>query len=170
MSESIATARNTVKLFRGHYTSTHARARPAGFQDSIAYPVLWPLRYAVVWALLLLILALIAISLDLLFAKQVWPGGTAIDHMESLLRQSTSISPDPRWTTAFAEGAYWIFFGLTGIHEQVLAARDAALLAKCSRRDALVGHPWAAWRDDAGAAGIRMPGSPSRWTGGRDLA
>jgi integrating conjugative element membrane protein (TIGR03747 family) len=109
-------------------SSQHARAHPGGFQESIAYPVLWPLRYAVIWSLLLLNLALIALSLNLLFAKQVWPAGTALAHLEALLSQSASVSPNLALTDAFAEGVYWLFFGVTGIHDQVLGIRDTALL------------------------------------------
>jgi hypothetical protein len=98
----------------------HAGRHPAGFQDSIAYPVLWPLRYAVVWTLLLFILALIAIALDLVFAAQVWPAGSALARMEALLQQSASLSPNPGLTEALAEATYWVFFGLPGVHDKVL--------------------------------------------------
>ena len=119
-------------------SSQHARAHPGGFQESIAYPVLWPLRYAVVWTLLLFILALIAMSLDLLFAKQVWPEGTALAHMEALLHQSASISPNSTLTDAFGEGVYWLFFGLTGIHDQVLTFRDSGVIRPLGGANLLV--------------------------------
>lgn len=102
-------------------SSQRARQRPGGFQESIAYPLLWPLRYAVIWSLLLLILALIAMSLDLVFASKVWPEGTALSRMESLLQQSATLSPNPAFADAFAEGAYWFFFVLTGVHDRVIA-------------------------------------------------
>jgi integrating conjugative element membrane protein (TIGR03747 family) len=108
--------------------SQSTRAHAGGFQESIAYPVLWPLRYAVIWTFLLLLLALIAISLDLYFAKQIWADGTAIDRMENLLRQSAAIAPESGLATPLAEGVYWILFGLTGIHDQVVSAHDSALL------------------------------------------
>ncbi len=41
------------------------------------------------------------------------------------------------------------------------------------REDALEGHPWAswaAWAEEAAAAGRRMPGAQSRWNQGRDLS
>lgn len=41
------------------------------------------------------------------------------------------------------------------------------------RRDALAGHPWASWADEASAAaleGRRMPGGQSRWSQGKDLS
>lgn len=41
------------------------------------------------------------------------------------------------------------------------------------RVDALEGHPWgdwAAWAEEAAAAGRRMPGATSRWNQGRDLS
>jgi ATP-dependent DNA ligase len=41
------------------------------------------------------------------------------------------------------------------------------------RVDALEGHPWAswaAWAEEAAAAGRRMPGAQSRWNQGRDLS
>lgn len=113
-----------------------ARQHPGGFRESIAYPVLWPLRYAVTWALLLLIVALIAVALDLLFAKQVWPAGTALAHMEALLRRSASVTPNPALTDAFAEGTYWLFFGLTGIHDKILSLQDAG--ATVASRNAAV--------------------------------
>lgn len=102
-------------------SSRRTREHPGGFQESIAYPVLWPLRYAVVWCLLLLILALIALSLDVFFARKVWPEGTALAHMQAMLQQTSALSPNPTLTEAFAEGAYWVMFGLTGIHENVLS-------------------------------------------------
>lgn len=108
-------------------SSQHARSPPGGFRESIAYPVLWPLRYAVIWSLLLLILALLAMALALLFAKQLWPEGTALAHMAALLHQSVSIAPNPVLSDAFAEGVYGLFFGLTGIHDQVMALQDAGV-------------------------------------------
>ncbi|MCQ4079616.1 ATP-dependent DNA ligase [Streptomyces sp. RB6PN25] len=32
------------------------------------------------------------------------------------------------------------------------------------------GHPWAEWADEAAHANARMPGGPSRWSGGKDLS
>ena len=32
------------------------------------------------------------------------------------------------------------------------------------------GHPWAGWTDEAAHETSRMPGAPSRWTGGKDLS
>ncbi|WP_129843333.1 ATP-dependent DNA ligase [Streptomyces sp. RFCAC02] len=36
--------------------------------------------------------------------------------------------------------------------------------------DDLAGHPWAAWADEDAHAARRMPGGPSRWSGGKDLS
>ncbi|MEC4018618.1 ATP-dependent DNA ligase [Streptomyces sp. H27-D2] len=38
------------------------------------------------------------------------------------------------------------------------------------RMDDVSGHPWADWGDEAAHASARMPGSPSRWNGGKDLS
>lgn len=102
-------------------SSQRTRQRPGGFQESIAYPLLWPLRYAVIWSLLLLILALIAMSLDLVFASKIWPHGSALTRMGTLLQQSAAVSPNPALTEAFSEGTYWFFFELTGVHDRILA-------------------------------------------------
>ncbi|MDT0396682.1 MULTISPECIES: ATP-dependent DNA ligase [Streptomyces] len=32
------------------------------------------------------------------------------------------------------------------------------------------GHPWAAWADEAAHESARLPGAPSRWSGGKDLS
>ncbi|WP_431046757.1 ATP-dependent DNA ligase [Streptomyces sp. P1-3] len=32
------------------------------------------------------------------------------------------------------------------------------------------GHPWGAWMDEAAHESARLPGAPSRWSGGKDLA
>jgi ATP-dependent DNA ligase len=37
------------------------------------------------------------------------------------------------------------------------------------RKNALAGHPWASWADEA-SAGSRMPGGQSRWSQGKDLS
>jgi ATP-dependent DNA ligase len=34
----------------------------------------------------------------------------------------------------------------------------------------VAGHPWAAWSDEAAHASARLPGAPSRWSGGKDLS
>ncbi|MGI5261903.1 ATP-dependent DNA ligase [Streptomyces angustmyceticus] len=36
--------------------------------------------------------------------------------------------------------------------------------------DDVAGHPWGAWTDEAAHAARRMPGGPSRWSGGKDLS
>lgn len=36
--------------------------------------------------------------------------------------------------------------------------------------DEVSGHPWGAWTDEAAHATRRMPGGPSRWSGGKDLS
>ncbi|MCX4903692.1 ATP-dependent DNA ligase [Streptomyces sp. NBC_00878] len=38
------------------------------------------------------------------------------------------------------------------------------------RMESAVGHPWAAWTQDAAHETARMPGAPSRWTGKKDLS
>ncbi|MFI9045854.1 ATP-dependent DNA ligase [Streptomyces sp. NPDC053427] len=38
------------------------------------------------------------------------------------------------------------------------------------RMDDAVGHPWGEWADEAAHASRRMPGGPSRWSGGKDLS
>ncbi|MEU6402358.1 ATP-dependent DNA ligase [Streptomyces sp. NPDC046985] len=38
------------------------------------------------------------------------------------------------------------------------------------RMDDVSAHPWAAWGDEAAHASARLPGGPSRWTGGKDLS
>lgn len=74
--------------------------------------------------MLLLILALLALALDLAFAKKVWPAGSAAGHMQALFDHALAISPNPSLTDALAEASYWFFFGLSGIHDRVLALGD----------------------------------------------
>ncbi|MFI5523670.1 ATP-dependent DNA ligase [Streptomyces platensis] len=38
------------------------------------------------------------------------------------------------------------------------------------RMDDAAGHPWGEWTDEAAHASRRMPGGPSRWSGGKDLS
>ncbi|MGA5562026.1 ATP-dependent DNA ligase [Streptomyces platensis] len=38
------------------------------------------------------------------------------------------------------------------------------------RMDEVAGHPWGEWTDEAAHASRRMPGGPSRWSGGKDLS
>ncbi|MFF8309163.1 ATP-dependent DNA ligase [Streptomyces lydicus] len=38
------------------------------------------------------------------------------------------------------------------------------------RLDDAAEHPWGAWTDEAAHASRRMPGGPSRWSGGKDLS
>ncbi|AZS75833.1 ATP-dependent DNA ligase [Streptomyces lydicus] len=38
------------------------------------------------------------------------------------------------------------------------------------RMDDVSGHPWGEWTDEAAHASRRMPGGPSRWSGGKDLS
>jgi ATP-dependent DNA ligase len=38
------------------------------------------------------------------------------------------------------------------------------------RMDEVAGHPWGDWADEAAHASKRMPGGPSRWSGGKDLS
>ncbi|BCK66365.1 ATP-dependent DNA ligase [Streptomyces libani subsp. rufus] len=38
------------------------------------------------------------------------------------------------------------------------------------RMEDAAGHPWGEWTDEAAHASRRMPGGPSRWSGGKDLS
>ncbi|MGW2640576.1 ATP-dependent DNA ligase [Streptomyces sp. NPDC001348] len=38
------------------------------------------------------------------------------------------------------------------------------------RMDDVAGHPWAAWSDETAHETARLPGAPSRWSGGKDLS
>ncbi|WP_037914800.1 ATP-dependent DNA ligase [Actinacidiphila yeochonensis] len=38
------------------------------------------------------------------------------------------------------------------------------------RMESARGHPWQEWASEEGQAGGRLPGGPSRWTGGKDLS
>ncbi|WP_438484149.1 ATP-dependent DNA ligase [Streptomyces sp. S186] len=53
-------------------------------------------------------------------------------------------------------------------------ARRRALVAELAplrmSADETAGHPWGAWADEAAHAARRMPGGPSRWSGGKDLS
>ncbi|MEU8684027.1 ATP-dependent DNA ligase [Streptomyces sp. NPDC048611] len=51
-------------------------------------------------------------------------------------------------------------------------ARRRALVEELAplRMDEVAGHPWGAWTDEAAHASRRMPGGPSRWSGGKDLS
>ena len=51
-------------------------------------------------------------------------------------------------------------------------ARRRALVEELAplRMDEVSGHPWGAWTDEAAHASRRMPGGPSRWSGGKDLS
>ncbi|MFG2895135.1 ATP-dependent DNA ligase [Streptomyces sp. NPDC048248] len=51
-------------------------------------------------------------------------------------------------------------------------AKRRALVAELEplRMDEVTGHPWGDWTDEAAHASKRMPGGPSRWSGGKDLS
>ncbi|MEU9123968.1 ATP-dependent DNA ligase [Streptomyces sp. NPDC048506] len=51
-------------------------------------------------------------------------------------------------------------------------ARRRALVEELAplRLDDVADHPWGAWTDEAAHASRRMPGGPSRWSGGKDLS
>ncbi|MFF4603366.1 ATP-dependent DNA ligase [Streptomyces sp. NPDC001339] len=51
-------------------------------------------------------------------------------------------------------------------------ARRRALVEELAplRTDEATDHPWGAWTDEAAHASRRMPGGPSRWSGGKDLS
>ncbi|MGW7008060.1 ATP-dependent DNA ligase [Streptomyces sp. NPDC054933] len=51
-------------------------------------------------------------------------------------------------------------------------ARRRALVDELAplRLDDVAGHPWADWADEEAHATTRMPGGPSRWSGGKDLS
>ncbi len=57
-----------------------------------------------------------------------------------------------------------------GVASSLTAARRRELLDELAplRENALEGHPWRGWAERA--AGGRMPGAQSRWTGGKDLS
>ncbi|MEV6563698.1 ATP-dependent DNA ligase [Streptomyces kronopolitis] len=51
-------------------------------------------------------------------------------------------------------------------------ARRRALIEELAplRMADAAGHPWGEWADEAAHASRRMPGGPSRWSGGKDLS
>lgn len=57
-----------------------------------------------------------------------------------------------------------------GVAASFTAKRRTELVAELEPLvdNAIDGHPWASWADDAAHAGGQMPGAPSRWNGGRD--
>ncbi|MFE2226597.1 ATP-dependent DNA ligase [Streptomyces kronopolitis] len=73
---------------------------------------------------------------------------------------------------------------LLGLHDEAGHLQHVGVCASfpMARRRALVeelaplrmadvaGHPWGAWADEAAHASRRMPGGPSRWSGGKDLS
>ncbi|WP_069816531.1 ATP-dependent DNA ligase [Streptomyces sp. TP-A0874] len=50
--------------------------------------------------------------------------------------------------------------------------RRAELMAELEplRMETIEGHPWADWAEEEARAAGRMPGAPSRWSGGKDLS
>ncbi|GLW15280.1 ATP-dependent DNA ligase [Streptomyces sp. NBRC 13847] len=73
---------------------------------------------------------------------------------------------------------------LLGLHDEAGHLQHVGVCASfpMARRQALVeelaplrmadvaGHPWGEWADEAAHASRRMPGGPSRWSGGKDLS
>lgn len=73
---------------------------------------------------------------------------------------------------------------LLGLHDEAGHLQHVGVCASfpMARRQALVeelaplrmadvaGHPWGKWADEAAHASRRMPGGPSRWSGGKDLS
>lgn len=58
-----------------------------------------------------------------------------------------------------------------GVSASFTMARRRELLDELAplRLDDLAAHPWGAWGDEAAHEEKRMPGAPSRWSGGKDL-
>ncbi|MFF3743235.1 ATP-dependent DNA ligase [Streptomyces kronopolitis] len=73
---------------------------------------------------------------------------------------------------------------LLGLHDEAGHLQHVGVCASfpMARRQALIeelaplrmadvaGHPWGEWADEAAHASRRMPGGPSRWSGGKDLS
>ncbi|MFD7921067.1 ATP-dependent DNA ligase [Streptomyces sp. NPDC059740] len=58
-----------------------------------------------------------------------------------------------------------------GVAASFPMARRRELVAELEPlRTGTEGHPWAEWADEAAHARSRMPGGPSRWSGGKDLS
>ncbi|MBM4796751.1 ATP-dependent DNA ligase [Streptomyces sioyaensis] len=59
-----------------------------------------------------------------------------------------------------------------GVSASFPMARRRALVEELAplRMDDVAGHPWGEWTDEAAHAARRMPGGPSRWSGGKDLS
>lgn len=59
-----------------------------------------------------------------------------------------------------------------GVTSSFTAARRKELLDEIApyRMDTVDGHPWAFWGGEESAGATRMPGAPSRWSGGKDLS
>jgi ATP-dependent DNA ligase len=59
-----------------------------------------------------------------------------------------------------------------GVSAAFPMGRRAELIGELepSRMADVQGHPWAAWSDEAAHESARLPGAPSRWSGGKDLS
>ncbi|SOE09408.1 ATP-dependent DNA ligase [Streptomyces sp. 2323.1] len=59
-----------------------------------------------------------------------------------------------------------------GVSASFPMARRRALVEELAplRMDDVAEHPWGEWTDEAAHAARRMPGGPSRWSGGKDLS
>ncbi|MCW5254195.1 MULTISPECIES: ATP-dependent DNA ligase [unclassified Streptomyces] len=59
-----------------------------------------------------------------------------------------------------------------GVSAAFTMKRRAELVAELEplRMDDAREHPWAAWGEEAAHASARLPGAPSRWSGGKDLS
>jgi ATP-dependent DNA ligase len=59
-----------------------------------------------------------------------------------------------------------------GVSAAFSMKRRAELVAELEplRLDDVLGHPWAAWADEAAHETARLPGAPSRWSGKKDLS
>ncbi|MEU5545983.1 ATP-dependent DNA ligase [Streptomyces sioyaensis] len=59
-----------------------------------------------------------------------------------------------------------------GVSASFPMARRRALVEELAplRMDEVAEHPWGEWTDEAAHAARRMPGGPSRWSGGKDLS
>jgi ATP-dependent DNA ligase len=59
-----------------------------------------------------------------------------------------------------------------GVSAAFSMKRRAELVAELEplRLDDVLGHPWAAWAEEAAHETARLPGAPSRWSGKKDLS
>lgn len=88
---------------------------------TIAGTNLWWMKFIIRFALAMMLFSIIAIALDIIFAKYVWEPGTAIGRMENMIQFALGHRVNQAFAETCSEVVYWAYFKWNHIHDAVLS-------------------------------------------------